>query len=472
MAAVLQVHPIEIPEAAGFDDPLAALDSIAKGRGDYTLLHSGPAAGFSVLGWWPLVRLLIDAHGVARVNAPAGIELPKLPIDPLRALEQCTEHFSFESPHPLIGWLGFVSYDIGRHIEWLPSVATDDVRWPLVCFTLFRQYVIFDRAGGKTSAFCVSTGDVPQTTYAFPPQRARSEALPFVPGRLLEVPSPERYEDAVRRVREYIAAWDIYQANVSRRWGIRTLVAPHVLFRRLCEFSPATYSACMRINDSAEREPGGGVRHVLSASPELFLAVENGRAVTRPIKGTRPRDISDEGRDAALREALLDSAKDAAELTMIVDLLRNDLGRVSKFGTVRVTEPRVIEQHPTVWHTAATIASELREDAGLAEVLAALCPGGSITGAPKIRAMQIIEELEAHRRGLYCGNIGVIGAPNPAGGCPNLALNIAIRTIQMDGDMAYVHAGAGIVADSDPAQEYEETLHKAAAMLRTLGIDP
>jgi para-aminobenzoate synthetase component 1 len=150
---------------------------------------------------------------------------------------------------------------------------------------------------------------------------------------------------------------------------------------------------------------------------------------------------------------------------MIVDLLRNDLGRVSEFGSVQVAEPRTLEQHPTVWHTVATIQSKLRPDATLADLLRSTLPGGSITGAPKIRACQIINELEEFPRALYCGNIGVIGPR-----ARSLALNIAIRTILMTGRHARIYAGAGIVADSDPALEYEETLHKAAAMLRALGV--
>lgn len=291
-----------------------------------------------------------------------------------------------------------------------------------------------------------------------------------MPGKILAATDAAEFERAVLAVKQYIAAGDIYQANLAGRWAIQTEAAATVIFRRLCEFSPANYSAFLRFAD-AEAEGGG--RHVLSASPELFLTVAGGKVMTRPIKGTRPRDRSDGVRDIARREELLKSEKDRAELAMIVDLLRNDLGRVCRFGSVRVTEARGIEQHPTLWHTAATIAGELRGDAGIAGVLAALCPGGSITGAPKIRAMQIIEELEKTRRGLYCGNIGVIGPPPAAsagGQCPFMAFNIAIRTIQMNGQTAYVHAGAGIVADSDPARERQETLDKAAALLRALGV--
>jgi anthranilate/para-aminobenzoate synthase component I len=212
--------------------------------------------------------------------------------------------------------------------------------------------------------------------------------------------------------------------------------------------SPATYGALLEYSDFA----------LICNSPELFLrATPGGRIITRPIKGTRPRLP---GMDAEL----LHSLKDQAELNMIVDLERNDLGRVCEIGTVRVTEPRRIEAHPTVYHGVATIEGTLRQDVHFLELLRATFPGGSITGAPKIRAMQIIEELEPVRRGPYCGAIGYLATDG------TIELNIAIRTMIAKDGLIHIPVGGGIVADSVPSEEYEETLVKAQAMFAAVDV--
>jgi para-aminobenzoate synthetase component 1 len=198
----------------------------------------------------------------------------------------------------------------------------------------------------------------------------------------------------------------------------------------------------------------------VSASPECFYEVRGNRIVTRPIKGTRPRGATPED-DERLREELRTSVKDRAELTMIVDLERNDLGRVCEYGSVRVTAPMEVETFAQVHHLVASIEGTLRPNASPIDVIRALFPGGSITGAPKIRAMQIIDELETNRRGVYTGAIGFI-SPNAT------SFNIAIRTILLEGDRVSYQVGGGIVADSDPLAEYEETLHKGAAIKRVL----
>jgi anthranilate/para-aminobenzoate synthase component I len=263
------------------------------------------------------------------------------------------------------------------------------------------------------------------------------------------------YLAAVARAIEYIGAGDVFQVNLSQRFSVPQREHPAALYARLRRQSPAWYGACLCYDDFA----------ILSNSPELFLRVEppdtegKRRVVTRPIKGTRPRQP---GMDAELR----DSVKDQAELNMIVDLERNDLGRVCEIGSVRVTEPRSIEAHPTVLHGVATVEGVLRDGVTLVELLRATFPGGSVTGAPKIRAMEIIEELEPVRRGPYCGAIGYIAGDGA------VEFNIAIRTMTMKDGLVHVPVGGGVVADSDPAAEYEETLVKARAMFAALGISP
>lgn len=293
---------------------------------------------------------------------------------------------------------------------------------------------------------------------ALPPNAARAaDGSNAIRDAASETCSPllsrAEYTSRVERIREYIAAGDVYQVNLTQRFDATTHLSPVELFLKLREVNPAPHSALILREAYA----------ILSASPELFLDIENRRIVTRPIKGTRPR-IGDPAADTNARRELIASEKDRAELVMIVDLLRNDLGRVCEYGSVHVVDDGVIEEHPTVFHRVATIEGTLREEVGLADVLRATCPGGSITGAPKIRAMQIIDELEPAPRGAYCGSIGFIGLDG------RVRLNLAIRTMTQIGRTVHVHAGGGIVADSAADAEYEETLAKARGLFRALGV--
>ena len=255
----------------------------------------------------------------------------------------------------------------------------------------------------------------------------------------------------MRRVLEYIAAGDVFQVNLSQRFTAFGHHDPLDLYLRLKATSPAPFAAFLHWKDLA----------VVSASPESFYRTRGDLLVTRPIKGTRPRgrDPDDDNRLAA---ELLASPKDRAELTMIVDLERNDLGRVCEYGSVIVRDPLTIESFAQVHHLVATVEGRLRPDAGPVDVIRALFPGGSITGAPKIRAMEIIDELEPNRRSLYTGAIGYFS------GNGSSEFNIAIRTILLEGDRVSFQVGGGIVADSDPLAEYEETLAKGRGMLAVL----
>jgi aminodeoxychorismate synthase component I len=320
-------------------------------------------------------------------------------------------------------WVGYLSYDLARLIEPRDIPAADDLHLPLFCFTL--------HAPNETHL------PIPAS---IEPRRSDVSLHSNFTRRA--------YEAAVARAIEYIRAGDIFQVNLSQRFTAGLNVSPQFVYDRLREIAPARYGACLNYGDFA----------LISNSPELFLDVSsNGRVITRPIKGTRPRAA---GMDAELR----DSAKDQAELNMIVDLERNDLGRVCEIGSVRVTEPRAIEAYPTVYHGVATIEGRLRDDVTFADLLRATFPGGSVTGAPKIRAMQIIDELEPCARGPYCGAIGYLAADG------FMQFNIAIRTMIAKDGLVHIPVGGGIVADSIPAAEYEETLVKAKAMFDALGM--
>jgi para-aminobenzoate synthetase component 1 len=255
----------------------------------------------------------------------------------------------------------------------------------------------------------------------------------------------------VQKIQEYIREGDVYQVNLTMGFDVRTDARPEELYCRLRQISPSGHAAFLRWGDSA----------IISSSPELFLNLRDGAVTTRPIKGTRPR-TSQSALDARFRAELERSAKDRAELAMIIDLLRNDLGRVCDYGSVQVEDEGSVEAHPTVFHRVATISGRLRRDSDWCDVLAAAFPCGSITGAPKIRAMQIIEELEPTPRGVYCGAIGYIGLDG------GMQLSVAIRTMVQHGNQVRLNAGSGIVADSMAEQEYEETMAKTCAMLLAL----
>ncbi len=328
-----------------------------------------------------------------------------------------------------VGWFG---YDLGRHLERLPSRAADDRGFP----DLFLA--VADPSGPRA---------VSPATYA------REFFLPPPGGPEGSTFDRAAYLAAVRRAIDHVEAGEIYQVNLSQRFHARRDLDAAEIQRRLEAASPSPYS--MRFEC--------GNRAVVSSSPELFLRVEGRRVVTRPIKGTRRRG-RDAAEDAALAAELLASPKDDAELAMIIDLERNDLGRVCETGSIRVAEPKVLESHPTVHHLVATVEGRLRPGVGPVDLLAATFPGGSITGAPKIRAMQVIDELEPTRRGAYTGALGRIS------GDGTVELAVGIRLVEKHGPDLWFQAGGGIVADSDPAREYEETLVKAAAIARALEV--
>jgi para-aminobenzoate synthetase component 1 len=344
--------------------------------------------------------------------------------NPLEALEYISQFADIPSTRAV--WAGYLSYDLGRLFERVPATADDELGLPLFCFTMHYEYD--DPPAYDLRPFEVSNA----------PLRSNF--------------TREAYLAAVRRCIDYIAGGDIFQVNLSQRFTAGLPARPDEIYGRLLECAPAWYGALLQYADHA----------LICNSPETFLRVipqsyGSRRVITRPIKGTRPRVA---GKDAELR----DSVKDQAELNMIIDLERNDLGRVCEIGSVKVAEPRVIEAHPTVYHGAATVEGVLRREVGFVDLLRATFPGGSVTGAPKIRAMEIIEELEPTRRGPYCGAIGYVAADG------HVEFNVAIRTMIVKDGLVHVPVGGGIVADSRPQEEYEETLVKARAMFEALGV--
>ncbi|MBI4745675.1 MAG: aminodeoxychorismate synthase component I [Deltaproteobacteria bacterium] len=368
------------------------------------------------------------------------------------------KRFSIASEHYipfLLGGVGYFSYDLLHLLEDIPSKTVDDIGFPDCHIAFYDTSIAFDNHENKGYVVSITENKVDEVIESL--RNMECGMWNLTPNSKLRTPNftsnftKEDYIKAVQKAKEYIAAGDIYQVNLSQRFSTEIDIPPYDLYLRLREASPAPFSAYLDFGKAA----------ILSSSPERFLKVDGGCIETRPIKGTRPRGESAE-EDERLKGELVSSGKDRAEHIMIVDLERNDLGKVCKYGSVNVKEEMAVESFAQVHHMVSTIAGELKEGISLMDVMKATYPGGSITGAPKVRAMEIIEELEPVKRGVYTGSIGYIGFNG------KMDMNIAIRTLSVIGGVAYFSVGGGIVADSDPEAEYQETLDKAKGMMEAL----
>jgi para-aminobenzoate synthetase component 1 len=354
-----------------------------------------------------------------------------------------------------------ISYDYGRRLERLPARARADVSAPDVWAAVHDAALVFDHATGRVVHVRSGRGGLGLEEAEEAIARARvlrdpEPPPPLARGSLGGATSgftPEGYRRAVARVRRYVRAGDVFQANLSQRFEAELRQDPADLHARLRALTPAPFMALLDL---------GQGRAVVSASPERFLSLDTSGVVeTWPIKGTRPRGRT-KREDARLRDALLASAKDRAELAMIVDMARNDLGRVAATGSVEVVDPRRLQSWPTVHHTVSVVRARLERGRAWSDLVRATFPPASVTGAPKVRALEILDELEPVRRGIYCGAIGRIGWDG------SLELSVAIRTVWVERGRAFAHAGGGIVLASDPESERRETLAKARAILRAL----
>jgi para-aminobenzoate synthetase component 1 len=450
----------------------AALSAIVGRWDGPALLESGP--GFAGAGRWSILaaepRLVFQAVATGwSVKEPCGSVVEEGNSGPLDALTGLLRKLGLDAAAsrpdadecPFQGGLvGYFGYDLAPTLERLPRKAVAASRMPDVRFGLYDTAILVDHASGQAAvhawdllgegrpavidraeSWCRRIGNPPRLMNVSPPRF----------GDIRSNFDPASYRGAVRRALDYLRAGDIFQVNLSQRFTAEGAFDPMDLHVRLRRISPAPFAAMLRWDDFA----------VLSASPELFYSTDGSRISTRPIKGTRPRG-RDPAEDARLVAELVASAKDRAELTMIVDLERNDLGRICEYGSVAVSQALAVESFAQVHHLVATVDGRLRPEVGPMDVVRAMFPGGSITGAPKIRAMEIIDELEPDRRGLYTGSIGYLSRGRSA-------FNIAIRTILIEGNRASYQVGGGIVADSDPDAEYRETLDKGRALHQILG---
>jgi para-aminobenzoate synthetase component 1 len=364
------------------------------------------------------------------------------------------------------GGVGYFSYDMKAFTEKLPDTAADDLGLRDCVIGFYDTLAICDNSEG--SVYIASSG-LPLSGAGR--LRRRKFRLKEFKETILRKAAPGRrlpdvlstglksnfskscYIDAIRRAKRYIKKGDIYQVNLSQRFEARLTAEPVDLYLRLRKVSPAPFASYLGF---------GGIT-VLSSSPERFLLKRDGYIETRPIKGTRPRG-TDRHSDLKLTHELRNSAKDNAEHIMIVDLERNDLGRICDYGTISLRESAIVERYSNVSHLVSTVSGRVKKGADPIDCLLAAFPGGSITGAPKVRSMEIIEELEGVKRSLYTGAIGYISFDG------NMDTSIVIRTLIIKGDKVYFSAGGGIVADSDPDEEYQETLDKAKGLMLALGL--
>ncbi|MCJ8203993.1 aminodeoxychorismate synthase component I [Pseudomonas sp. RGM2987] len=405
-------------------------------RGRYDLLSAWPLAQLAVLpnesGSDFLQRLRAQLTQLGHAALPATVQLP------------------FAG-----GLIGYLSYDFGRHLETLPSHALDDLQLPDARFGVYDWALVSDhQAGTSQLVFHPHCGkEERQRLIALFSQPTPVPASDFsLAGPMTPDLSAQAYRQALEQIHGYIQAGDCYQVNFAQRFRAPCQGDAWAAYQALRAACPTPFSGFQSL-------PDGGA--VLSLSPERFVKVSHGHVETRPIKGTRPRGTTPT-EDAAHAAELLASAKDRAENLMIVDLLRNDLGRTCRIGSVQVPELFSLESYPNVHHLVSSVTGELAEDKDALDLIAGSFPGGSITGAPKIRAMQIIDELEPTRRGLYCGSLLYLDVRG------EMDSSIAIRSLLVKDGQVCCWGGGGIVADSDWQAEYQESITKVKVLLETL----
>ncbi|MCD6575304.1 aminodeoxychorismate synthase component I [Candidatus Aerophobetes bacterium] len=459
--------------------PLSEIIPLLAERPYFSFLDSGDGVYRSNLGRYSFLAvdpfLVMKNKGkLTSIVKPKKRKIENKKENPFNALKKILSSMNI-GPTPsylppfLGGGIGYLSYDLCHFIEKIPSTTKDDINIPDLFIAFYDRVLIIDHLLKKIFLAAIllpgETGPLKKKLEEFKktllkpkssnPLKSRKKSIYKNAGiQNLQIKSnftKYNYLKAVEKAKEYIAAGDIYQVNLSQRLQTELNIHPFRLYQRLRTINPAPFAAYLNFGEVI----------VASSSPERFLKVIGRKVQTRPIKGTRPRGRNKE-EDDRLAKQLLESEKDRAELIMIVDLERNDLGKVCRYGSVRVKELVKLEVYPTVFHTVSTVEGELYPGKDRIDLLKATFPGGSITGAPKIRSMEIIDELEPTKRSVYTGNLGYFGFNG------TMDLNIVIRTFLIKNKKAYFQVGGGIVADSEPEKEYQETMDKAKALIQSL----
>ncbi len=465
--------------------PVSAFPRIRTGAGAFlfeSVVGTEKVGRYSFLGGEPF--FWFEAFGT-RVRTRSGGEdwAEATHADPLKRLEELTA--AHRAPHvaglPRFsgGAVGYAGYDTVRYLEHLPNAPYDDRGVPDLSFAFYDRMVIFDHIY-KTVCVAVTARTTPdvdlRALYDATCERvdavvaqlaAPGAALPpvdidfgrrpgpggVVPERYESNFAPGEYQNAVRRAKEYILAGDAFQVVLSQRFRTRTTAAPFSIYRALRVVNPSPFLFFLE----------AGSVTLVGASPEILCRVEDGTMTVRPLAGSRPRGATADD-DARLAAELVADPKERAEHVMLVDLARNDVGRVCEVGSVRVADLMNVERYSHVMHLSSTVTGKLAADLTAFDATRAALPAGTLSGAPKVRAMEIIDELEPHRRGPYGGAVGYVDFAGTTDTC------IALRTMVLRGDVADIQAGAGVVADSDPDAEYAETVNKAMSLMRAVEI--
>lgn len=457
---------------ADFETPLSAFGKIDKSSYSFLLesVEGGERlARYSMLGSDPS---LIFSNKGNKVTIKEGSNIKSFITgsDPIEELKKIFKRYKFVSvrglPRFCGGFVGFMGYDMVRFIEDLPDKNKDDLKLPDSVFMLTDTLLIFDHVDHKIKIVSnVHVSGDAGTAYGKAVKKIDKIVsylkgpMPVIKENKKQARKPElksnftkkEFENVVTRMKEYIRKGDIIQGVPSQRLNISIACQPFQIYRALRSINPSPYMYYLKLGDF----------FIVGSSPEIMVRSESGTVEVRPIAGTRPRGSSEE-EDKKLIKDLLQDPKEKAEHIMLVDLGRNDIGRVCEYKSVKVSELMTIEKYSHVMHIVSDVSGKLKKGKDAFDVVRATFPAGTVTGAPKVRAMEIIEELENVRRGVYAGSVGYFSFSG------NLDTCIAIRTIVIKNSRAYIQAGAGIVADSKPEKEYQETLNKAKALLRAI----
>ena len=470
LGAVSDITPIPHTTTIEGISPLNLYETLCAEEPHSFLLESlegeEKIARYSIIGCDPLLHFRSKGTSINISTREKSIEVEGDPIDVLKDLMGRFHLNETKTPVKFTcGGVGYFSYDVVRFFEDLPDRNPDDVDVP-ECYLVFpRIVVVFDhqlqsghiiyngtREENERGQSIIKTieSTMDRLRHADQP-RGAGDVMSNTSGDLQSNLTREQFEKMVEKAREYIFAGDVFQVVLSQRFRARIESEPLQIFRALRRANPSPYMYYLNFNRL----------HIVGSSPEILVRVEDGFVETRPLAGTRPRGNSRK-MDEVLMDELKNDEKEKAEHIMLVDLGRNDIGRVCDFGSVRVTELLEVEKYSHVMHLVSNVVGEFRQDRDAFDVLRATFPAGTVSGAPKVRAMELIDELEPVRRGIYAGAIGYVSFTGDLDAC------IAIRTIVVKDQTAFIQAGAGIVADSVPEREYEETLHKAQALFRAV----
>jgi len=472
--------PVAKSISADLLTPVSAFLAIAGEEPDAFLLESvegGEKIGrYTFLGVRPFLRL--ESRG-SDIKIERGSKVERRAGNIFEVMKELLRQHRPATigglPPFTAGAVGYCAYDIVRQLENIGARAKDDLDVPDCVLMFFDRVLVFDHL--RHQIHIVASADVTRES----PQAAYKRSLAEIarierklasgwkpaywkkPGKKPKVAvhaqtQKAHYLESVRKAKEYIAAGDIFQVVLSQRWDFEPGVAPFDLYRALRTVNPSPYMFFLRFGGGKAHASG---MHVLGSSPEMLVRITGRKLEYRPIAGTHPRG-RDDAEDAALEKKMREDEKERAEHVMLVDLGRNDLGRVSEYGSVKVRELMYVERYSHVMHLVSALEGRLRPELHAMDAFAACFPAGTLSGAPKVRAMQIIEELEPTRRGVYGGAVLY------ADFAGNLDSCIVIRTLVMKGKKAYLQAGAGIVADSDPQREFEESQNKSRAVLRAV----